>query len=180
MNIKSNENNSNNITSNKLIVLANFISILPFFLVISIGIYYPFQIINLVNPIFSLKFIIGYFASITTAEYLKHKLYHLSPIMKRPEGACGCDYLSAQGDVSDKPGFPSGHMSSVAFFTVYTSFFIFKSKFTAPIKNTLLVLNFGFLLSTGWARWIKKCHSLYQIFAGTLLGSIISFVFIKI
>ena len=184
--INSNQNNAENTKNvdkckkSGHILFANFISILPFYLVLVIIIYYPLQLMNQVYPLFTLKFIVGYFASIITAEFLKHKLYHLSPIMKRPKGACGCDYLSKQGDVSGNPGFPSGHMSTISFFVFYNINYILNSKYTPPNKNMQILANIMLLLSTGWARWIKKCHSVSQIIAGTFLGGFVALVFIKI
>lgn len=176
----TNLNECNKCKKNGYILIANFISVLPFYLVLAIIIYYPLQLMNAVYPVFTFKFIVGYFASIITAEFFKHKLYHLSPIMKRPEGACGCDYLSKQGDVSGKPGFPSGHMSTISFFVFYNINSILQSKYTSTNKNMQILANIILLLSTGWARWIKKCHSVSQIIAGTFLGGFVALVFIKI
>ena len=122
------------------IIIANLISVLPFLLIISIFLYYPFQLMKLVIPVFKLKFIVGYFASIIVPEFIKPKVVNLSPIMQRPEGACGCDYFSEKGDVSGNPGFPSGHMSSVAFFTTYNLIYLLNAKINKTTKYSLIFL----------------------------------------
>jgi membrane-associated phospholipid phosphatase len=94
----------------------------------------------------------------------------LYKITRRPEKSFNCDYLSRNGKQSkDAPGFPSGHMTSVAFFAVY------------QIMNGYSIhANVLIVLLTGWARWYKNNHNSVQIIVGTIFGSILSYFYCKI
>jgi hypothetical protein len=78
------------------------------------------------------------------------------PTWSRPEGAKGCDLLCMSRNDEGKPGMPSGHMSSLAF---YGGFY--------KITNPLFYV-YGLLVAL--SRWGKRCHSVDQILGGTVLG----------
>jgi membrane-associated phospholipid phosphatase len=84
--------------------------------------------------------------------------------LKRPIGAANCDLLSRNGNQEGKPGFPSGHMTStVSFITsVYLLFPEYRS----------LCINFGLIytLLMAMSRMNKRCHTLIQVIAGSILG----------
>ena len=88
-------------------------------------------------------------------------------IFKRPKDACDCDYLSSNGIQKNRPGFPSGHMTTTSFFCIYQ---IMNSK--NKCKKMLYVF---VILLMGWARYYKNCHNLVQIITGTFLGSLIGY-----
>ena len=162
----------------KKIAIANFISFLPvpFFIIMSI---YTLSLINqdknnsLINIL-----LISFIIALILSEILKKILYKKFKGTERPEGAKGTDFFSRGPDQSGKPGFPSGHMSmtSAACFTIIL--FLVKSNYfenIPPLKRALFViLNILVIFIMGWARHIKKCHNLFQICGGTILGSSIS------
>ena len=157
-----------------LLYLANIISILPLSYQIVIVIYFILSIFEIIQPLFTLKYIIGYSVTPLIAQILKYLLFNTTELAKRPKGACDCDYISDNGIVEGQPGLPSGHMSTAGYFFAYNINLI--NKFTT---NNLLfhTLNLGVFLGTGWARYYKKCHSIFQIICGGILGCILGVVF---
>ena len=88
--------------------------------------------------------------------------------LKRPLGANNCDICSKNGDQSGKPGFPSGHLTSTVSF--FTSVYLLFPEFQ---KGSLLV-GIIYTLLMAWSRINKKCHTLLQTVAGTVLGFSVS------
>ena len=85
---------------------------------------------------------------------------------QRPKLACNCDYISFNGNVGGNCGMPSGHMSTITFFSTYMAH---------KTKN----YNYLFLIpATAWARYYKNCHNIIQIFLGFLLGIMVSGILI--
>jgi membrane-associated phospholipid phosphatase len=163
-----------------LISFANYLSILPLVFAIFISIYYIGSLVFSKIPyIFSEKYILGYFSSIFIAQLIKYILFPFFEFAKRPEGACGCDYISQKGDVSGRPGCPSGHMSTTAYFVVYNLMILINGDFIKKNinKNFFIVANIVLLLLMAWARYYKKCHSFIQILLGIILGSILAYFF---
>lgn len=80
----------------------------------------------------------------------------------RPEGAKDCNLLCNDGNQSGKPGMPSSHSSSVAFF----SGFYYQQTDNKFIKGILVIYAGLVMLS----RYLKKCHTISQILVGALLG----------
>lgn len=141
---------------------ADFISVLP------ISFYFDAFYRFISMPSYeSLKYLVGIFTATITSDIIKRIPYPeaLYRITRRPKGAKNWDYLSRNGEGgNDAPGFPSGHMTTTAFYSVYNAI---KNQ-----NNYLLLLFFGGLLVLmAWARYYKKCHNITQIVGGTLLGS---------
>ena len=122
--------------------------------------------------------LVSFLISLILSEILKKVLYKKFKGTERPEGAKGTDFFSRGPDVSGKPGFPSGHMSMTSAICFTIILFLVKSNYfenISPIKRTLFVmLNIFAIIIMGWARHIKKCHNLFQIYGGTILGTTIS------
>jgi membrane-associated phospholipid phosphatase len=89
----------------------------------------------------------------------------------RPEGAKDCNLLCNDGNQSGKPGMPSSHSSSVAFF----SGFYYQQTENKIIKGGLIIYAGLVMLS----RYLKKCHTISQIFVGALLGLCLSWVVVR-
>lgn len=145
-----------------LINLADFVSVLP------ISFYFDAFYKFISMPSYeSLKYLVGIFGATISSDIIKRIPYpeSLYRITRRPKGASNTDYLSKNGEASkDAPGFPSGHMTTTAFYSVYNAI---ENK-----NNKVLLLFFGGLVvSMAWARYYKKCHNITQIVGGTLLGS---------
>ncbi len=80
----------------------------------------------------------------------------------RPAAAQGCDLFCIGPNVGGKPGFPSGHMATTTAFATSMAFL-----FPSPVVIGPCV---ALVLSMGWSRYTKKCHTLTQIVGGTLYG----------
>ena len=93
-------------------------------------------------------------------------------LLKRPNGACDCDILNCNGDVSHRPGFPSGHVATVSVFMHYIWFKYISCKCLPLYPFYLIPI---YIMSI--ARIEKKCHYVYQTFGGYILGILISFIY---
>jgi membrane-associated phospholipid phosphatase len=99
-------------------------------------------------------------------KYIKHYTTGLYPnIFKRPNSACDCNIFNDGGIVSDKSGFPSGHMISISLFM---NGFLFKNNKKVDVTQ-FIIYNIPCILM-GVARYQKKCHNLIQIIFGYLFG----------
>ena len=116
----------------------------------------------------------------------KIKNFEYSPkmykITRRPEGACNTDYLSRNGIVNkDTGGFPSGHVTSITIFSVFM--ILAKWQFKIPVSefifsNKRFCLVHIFLIAIiGIARYVKKCHNIFQILCGFCFGTFMAVIF---
>tara|TARA_Y200000002_G_C22452099_1_gene566765 strand:- start:65 stop:592 length:528 start_codon:yes stop_codon:yes gene_type:complete len=164
-----------------MIIFFDFISLLP--IVIYFSLLYNFLINpskNLVN-IFLFIYILSsdYLVKIIkNLEYPK-KLYKIT---RRPEGAYNTDYLSRNGKVDpNTPGFPSGHMTTITIFCVFM--ILAKWKFQYPFavflseNKRFTLVHLFMIVITGFARYFKKCHNLFQIIGGFIFGTFMSVIF---
>jgi membrane-associated phospholipid phosphatase len=81
---------------------------------------------------------------------------------RRPAGARGCDLWCVGGPAGGAPGFPSGHMATVALLVSALWF-----RLRAPV---ILWIGVPWIGAMAWSRWAKRCHSVLQIVAGSALG----------
>ena len=91
---------------------------------------------------------------------------------KRPDKACNCSLFNAGGPVGHKSGFPSGHMGTTSFMT---NLFYLKNCNNKNVKNYLLYNFWNVFMA--YARYNKKCHNLFQIISGYILGLLIAYIF---
>ena len=88
---------------------------------------------------------------------------------KRPEGAMNCELDNSGGDQSGEPGFPSGHMTTVAFYFALLYFYAPGLLKDQRLNN--LALGGLAILSFGWMAYARRfCHTILQRIAGTALG----------
>lgn len=165
----------------KYLIFANYLSLLPLVFAVFICVYYLLSHINLVPSVFTESYLLGYFISIFLAQLIKYIIYPFFDFAKRPQGAKGCDYNSQKGDCSGKPGCPSGHMSTTAFFVVFNILILTKTNYIKSDINRriFMSLNIILLILMGWARYYKLCHSILQIVLGSILGALLALFFFK-
>lgn len=123
----------------------------------------------------SSKFFLGMFSSTLLSDVIKRLPYPkcLYNITRRPKGAENCDYLSKNGPAKENaPGFPSGHMTTTAFYVVYK--FLENNGSNLNQKERFFLVSLVIIM--GWARYYKKCHNLTQIFGGVILGSSMAYM----
>lgn len=88
----------------------------------------------------------------------------LSDVFLRPKGACNCGSFNEGGDDSFKPGFPSGHIAVTALFVNFIYLKYYRCDFfLMAIFNVAPII-------MGISRYEKKCHNVYQLVAGYILG----------
>ena len=165
-----------------MIEFANFLSVLPLYYLLFTGIttifslfifsnYFKYQFIYMIGLGLSL-FLPEVFKNITKIIHPKNNIWY------RPKGAKGCDFRSIKGYAPNfTPGFPSGHMTITSYIMIFNILLIFKKNIN--YKQLIILLNIFVILLMGWARYYKKCHNLFQIFGGIMLGYILSKVTFK-
>jgi membrane-associated phospholipid phosphatase len=94
------------------------------------------------------------------------KFFFIGKASPRPEGAKDCNLLCNDGNQSGKPGMPSSHSASVAFFLG----FYFHQTDNKFIRGALVVYTGLVMVS----RYLKKCHTISQVIVGALLGMSLS------
>jgi membrane-associated phospholipid phosphatase len=128
----------------------------------SIGIIYfiPIVLYFITRQHIHLKALYGLFGTLGLSEMLKKDF--IKEMGPRPKGAKHCNLLCNDGNQEGKPGMPSGHSSTVTFFSA----FYYQQTNNIWIKAGLILYAFLMMLS----RYLKYCHSLPQIICGALLG----------
>lgn len=81
---------------------------------------------------------------------------------QRPIGATACDAFCIGPIVEGEPGFPSGHMTTIAMFISSLWF-----QFQDP---KILYIGVPWVSAMGWARVAKRCHTWFQVAGGLILG----------
>lgn len=159
--------------------LACFVSALPLLFII-------YVIINIITiKTYSLLYLIFIlFAGIST-EILKTSPYESifkirdTSLLYRPIGAHDCDFLSLKGlEKSNIRAMPSGHMALTSFFVVVNILHLLKCK-NNILKLFGIIGNLALLILMGWSRMFKLCHNKYQVFFGTLYGSLIGLLYVN-
>lgn len=129
-------------------MLILLVYIIPFVLY-----FYTFNIIHL-------KAFLGAYGTIMLSESLKY--FVIGKASPRPEGATNCNLWCNDGNQSGQPGMPSGHSANVSFFAGY-----YWQQTNNIIIRSLLVMYAGIIMLS---RYLKKCHTINQIIAGTIFG----------
>ena len=88
----------------------------------------------------------------------------------RPPGATKCDRWCLKGPVGGQPGFPSGHMASIAVLVALLYY-----HFPSPL---LLIGGLVWLIAMAYSRYVKQCHTPFQIAAGAVYGLLSAYGFI--
>lgn len=104
----------------------------------------------------------GLAGTLLSSEFIKR--YIIGNISPRPKGANNCNILCNDGNQSGRPGMPSSHSAITSFFV----FYYFRETDNLIIKSGLAII----LGLVGISRYIKRCHTIYQIGAGILYGAI--------
>ena len=122
------------------------------------------------------KFFIFYMIVSLITDIIKRLPYpkFMYQITRRPKEACDCDMLSKGGlRPLGSPGFPSGHMTSITFFTL---FMINNYNISQNQKQLVYLL----IPLTAWARIHKKCHNLFQVVGGFISGYLFNIIATKL
>jgi membrane-associated phospholipid phosphatase len=111
------------------------------------------------NPYHKIAFI-GTLGATAISECIKH--IFIKEASPRPQGAMNCNIMCTNGNREGKPGMPSSHAATVAFFATYY------------VRHTNNLYIRGILISYAvlvmMSRYHKRCHTVPQIMVGALLG----------
>jgi membrane-associated phospholipid phosphatase len=83
---------------------------------------------------------------------------------KRPIGANNCNLWATNGNVEGRPGFPSGHVTSIT--TFFTSVYLLFPEY----QGLSLAVGSVYTIFMAYSRIYKKCHTVLQTICGGLLG----------
>lgn len=101
------------------------------------------------------------------SEFLKYSVIGNSyEFSKRPRGAMNCNAFCTDNSCEGEPGMPSSHAAIATFFAL------------AYMKDYPILLG-TYALLIALSRYVKRCHTVLQIGAGTVLGSILYLGFTK-
>jgi membrane-associated phospholipid phosphatase len=134
-----------------------FIYIIPFILYLFTG--------NFIH----IKALLGIVGTTAISESLK--FFIIGKTSSRPQGAKDCNLLCNDGNQSGKPGMPSSHSASTAFF----SGFYIQQTDNKIIKGLLIIYTGLVMLS----RYMKSCHTINQIVVGAILGASLSWLVVR-
>jgi membrane-associated phospholipid phosphatase len=128
----------------------------------SVGLLYVIPIILYLNTAdyIHLKGFIGLIGITILSEFIKYNF--VGTTSPRPKGARDCNLFCNDGKQEGQPGMPSSHSAEAAFFAA----FYFKQT-TNPILQSGLVL---YPILVMISRYLKHCHTINQVVAGSLLG----------
>lgn len=101
--------------------------------------------------------LIGFAGIILTVISVEALKYFVFPGQYRPTNAKGCDLFCLHETDENKPGMPSGHAATVAFYGLFYN-----------ITNPLYI---GYVALMVTSRYRKHCHTIPQIIAGLLFGA---------
>ncbi len=133
---------------------------------VSSGLYYLVPLILYIVTKQSKHIIVllGLTGTVLSSEFIKR--FIIGTRSTRPKGAYNCNMLCDDGNQSGKPGMPSSHSAVTAFFVFY-----YFRETDSLIIRCFLVLILGLV---GLARYLKRCHTIYQIGAGIFYGLIVA------
>lgn len=101
--------------------------------------------------------------------YYMKKVLGNDGIFARPKGAFGCCISCKSTNDEGKPAFPSGHVAVVAMFTL-SMYYYTRSHLVALVSSVWLALMM-------YSRYAKKCHNIFQISGGIIVGMIGAIIF---
>jgi len=102
----------------------------------------------------------GTLATNVISEIIKH--IFIKDISPRPQGATNCDIMCTNGNQEGKPGMPSSHTATIAFFTIYYL------RHTDHFYLHVILIGYAALIMI--SRYHKRCHTVPQIMMGALFG----------
>ena len=115
------------------------------------------------------KALMGTIGTTLISETLKY--FFIRDESVRPKGAKDCNLLCNDGNQSGRPGMPSSHSASVAFFSGY-----YFQQTTNNFIKILLVSYAGLIMMS---RYVKECHTINQIVVGAILGLSLSWFAVR-
>jgi membrane-associated phospholipid phosphatase len=117
-----------------------------------------------------IKAFLGVIGTTFISEILKY--FFIGKLSPRPEGAKDCNLLCNDGNQSGRPGMPSSHSAEAAFILG----FYYQQYDNRYIRLGLVIYTSLVMLS----RYLKKCHTINQVFVGAFLGLLLSWLSVRL
>ena len=117
-----------------------------------------------------IKAFLGIIGTTFISEVLKY--FFIGDLSPRPEYAKNCNMLCNDGNQAGRPGMPSAHSAEAAFILG----FYYQQYDNIYIRLSLIIYTCLVMLS----RYLKKCHTFNQVFAGAFLGLLLSWLLVHI
>ncbi len=117
-----------------------------------------------------IKAFLGLIGTTVISEILKY--FFIGQLSPRPEGAKDCNLLCNDGNQAGRPGMPSSHSAEAAFILG----FYYQQYDNRYIRLILVIYTALVMLS----RYLKKCHTINQVFAGAFLGLGLSWLSVRL
>jgi membrane-associated phospholipid phosphatase len=117
-----------------------------------------------------IKALLGVIGTTFISETLKY--FFIGDLSPRPKGAKNCNLLCNDGNQAGRPGMPSSHSAEAAFILG----FYYQQYDNIYIRLSLVIYTCLVMLS----RYLKKCHTLNQVFAGAFLGLLLSWLSVRL
>jgi membrane-associated phospholipid phosphatase len=115
---------------------------------------------------------VGTLVATLSAEAIKRYITVGIPEFRRPKGARACDALCQGGTAEHESGMPSAHASITAFAATYILLTC-----QSNLASTVALL---YWLAVCYSRYKKKCHTIAQLTAGTVLGATLAWLATKL
>ncbi len=115
--------------------------------------------------------VLGTNAIVMGVKPLAVSLFGRADTLLRSDGARDCDALCNGGPSGGRPGFPSGHMTTVSMCVA--------GLWLRDSNPLALWLGVPWIAAMAWARWVKKCHNWAQIMGGIVFGGVAAAVIFK-
>lgn len=113
---------------------------------------------------------LGVIGTTFISEILKY--FFIGDLSPRPEYAKNCNLLCNDGNQAGRPGMPSSHSAEVAFILGF-----YYQQYKNKYIRLILVIYTGLVMLS---RYLKKCHTINQVFAGAFLGLLLSWLLVHI
>jgi len=138
----------------------------------SVGLLYviPPVLYFITNNIIHFKAFLGLIGTTFISETLKY--FFIGQLSRRPEGAKDCNLLCNDGNQEGRPGMPSSHSAEAAFILG----FYYQQYDNRYIRLGLVIYTALVMLS----RYLKKCHTINQVFVGAFLGLLLSWLSVRL
>jgi membrane-associated phospholipid phosphatase len=138
----------------------------------SVALFYiiPPVLYVITKNVIHIKAFLGVIGTTFISETLKY--FFIGDLSPRPEGAKDCNLLCNDGNQAGQPGMPSSHSAEVAFILGFY-YQHYKNKY---IRLFLVIYAALVMLS----RYLKKCHTISQVFVGAFLGLCLSWLAVHI
>ena len=138
----------------------------------SVGLLYviPPVLYAITKNVIHIKAFLGVIGTTFISETLKY--FFIRDLSTRPKGAKDCNLLCNDGNQAGRPGMPSSHSAEAAFILG----FYYQQYDNRYIRLGLVIYTALVMLS----RYLKKCHTINQVFVGAFLGLLLSWLSVKI